>query len=180
MFKKKMIGSKFLGLTVIGFSHVGNFRQPYYLCECDCGKKKIIAGHILRRNTQKSCGCMTKYLQRNAKITHNMSHTRIYNIWDGMKKRCENKKNKSYSRYGGRGITVCDEWHDSKTFFDWAFQHGYRENLTIDRINNDGNYEPSNCRWSTYKEQCANRPKGNLGKNSWDGSRTRNVLGQFN
>lgn len=88
---------------------------------------------------------------------HGLSSTRIYNIWIDMKKRCYNTKSNRYKRYGGRGITVCDEWlHNPKAFFEWSIENGYADNLTIDRIDNDGNYEPGNCRWITQKEQQRN------------------------
>ena len=87
-----------------------------------------------------------------------MSGTRIYETWQDMKRRCYNKQNARYDRYGGRGITVCEEWlNDFQSFYDWAINNGYSDDLTIDRIDNDGNYEPANCKWSTNKEQCNNR-----------------------
>jgi hypothetical protein len=87
-----------------------------------------------------------------------MSGTRLYNIWVGLKGRCNNPNDARYDRYGGRGISVCEEWNTSfQSFYDWAISNGYSEDLTIDRIDNDGNYEPSNCKWSTNKEQCNNR-----------------------
>lgn len=90
-------------------------------------------------------------------ITHGKSDTRLYSIWCDMKRRCYNPKNKRYSRYGGRGISVCEEWKDDfQAFYEWAIDNGYDEHLTIDRINVNGNYEPSNCRWVTWKEQQRN------------------------
>lgn len=92
------------------------------------------------------------------KKTHGMRNTRLYNIWINMKSRCHNKNNKFYNRYGGRGIIICDEWKNSFiNFYNWSIENGYMKNLTIDRINNDGNYEPNNCKWSNMKEQCNNR-----------------------
>ena len=91
------------------------------------------------------------------KPKHGMTHTRIYQTWADMKQRCTNKNNPFYHRYGGRGIKVCDAWNDFVPFYKWAIENGYSENLTIDRINNNGNYEPSNCRWATQQEQSLNK-----------------------
>lgn len=88
---------------------------------------------------------------------HGLCYSRIYGIWNGIINRCENPNRKAYSRYGGRGIKVCEEWHDFINFYNWAINNGYQENLSIDRIDNKGNYEPSNCRWATAKEQSINR-----------------------
>jgi hypothetical protein len=88
---------------------------------------------------------------------HNLRHTRLYTIWDGIKQRCNNRNSSNYVKYGGRGITVCDEWAMAFTsFYNWATANGYQDNLTIDRINNNGNYEPSNCRWATITTQSRN------------------------
>lgn len=91
------------------------------------------------------------------RVRHGMSRTRIYKIWKDMRRRCSNPKRECYKRYGGRGIRVCDEWHDFINFYEWSMANGYCDNLTIDRINNDGNYEPSNCRWTNQSIQAINR-----------------------
>lgn len=97
------------------------------------------------------------------KLKHGFYGTRLYEIWRAMKKRCHLKTHIHYKNYGGRGIVVCDEWkNDSKTFFEWALSNGYRDDLTIDRIDNNGNYEPSNCRWVSVKTQCRNTRKNHL------------------
>ena len=97
--------------------------------------------------------------------------TKLYNVWKEMRQRCNNPKHNHYKRYGGRGITVCKEWDDPEAFYNWAVNNGYKEGLTLDRINNDKGYSPDNCRWVTVKEQCKNRSSNHLisfmGKNSY-------------
>jgi hypothetical protein len=91
------------------------------------------------------------------KHKHGLTHTRIYKIWTSMRQRCHSKQNKAYKSYGGRGISICDEWSDFKAFYEWSMANGYSDDLTIDRIDNDGNYEPSNCRWVGWDVQSKNR-----------------------
>lgn len=124
-------------------------------CLCDCGNYTIVRGSNLKNGAVKSCGC----LQKNPpNITHRMTGTRIYRIWQLMKRRCNDPNNPAYKNYGGRGISVCKEWEKSFTaFYDWAINHGYTEELTIDRIDVNGNYCPDNCQWITLSEQAANR-----------------------
>lgn len=94
--------------------------------------------------------------------THGQKHTKLYKVWEGMKRRCTNKNSGSYKYYGGKGIKVCDSWQNFQPFYEWAKANGYKEGLTIDRINSNGNYEPSNCRWVTYKEQNRNYSRNHL------------------
>lgn len=127
-----------------------------WLCQCDCGNITIVNGHNLRRGLTVSCGCKRATVP--SYKTHGKSQTRLHRIWRGMKQRCFNPNNTAYEDYGGRGITVCDEWKDDfQTFHDWAMANGYAEDLEIDRMDNDGNYEPSNCRWTTRERQANNR-----------------------
>lgn len=127
------------------------------ICKCDCGNDTIVRLHNLRHGTVKSCGCYKRYVASHRRDCHHLKNTRIYRIWSGMKRRCYNKHNEHFDRYGGRGITVCQEWKsDFMNFYDWATTHGYKDGLSIDRIDNNGNYEPSNCRWATQKQQVLN------------------------
>ena len=131
--------------------------STYWKCICDCGTEKEICASHLSSGKIVSCGCLS--VERFSKInkTHGMSNTRIYNIWCGMKTRCYDKNCESYKNYGDRGITICREWLDDfMNFYNWAMDNGYSDDLSIDRINVNGNYEPDNCRWSTRKEQSCN------------------------
>lgn len=132
-------------------------KKVFWICKCSCGNPKefIVDGTGLRSGNTLSCGCVK--LERHP-YTHKETGSKLYQVWAAMRKRCRNPHDKNYDRYGGRGIKVCDEWnHDYVAFRDWAYANGYEQGLEIDRINNDGNYEPSNCKWSTHKEQCNNR-----------------------
>ena len=162
-------GQKFNHLTVIKLDHIEDrvynskyeksgkrtLHLEFYLCKCDCGKETVVEKSHLRKkiDATESCGCIAG--------THHMSkNNRIYDIWTGIRKRCFTNTftNEDYKNYGGRGIKMCDEWkNDFTNFYNWALQNGYREDLTIDRIDVNGNYEPSNCRWSTKSEQSQNR-----------------------
>lgn len=149
-------GNKYNMLTVLRYDHSSDDKgRSYWLCKCDCGNEKVILSDSLKNGNTKSCGCLKK--QNNQ--TNGLWNTRIYNIWRNMKGRCYNPKSyKNYKHYGGRGIKVCDEWlNDFKSFYNWSITHGYRDDLTIDRIDVNGNYEPSNCRWITMQEQNRNK-----------------------
>lgn len=155
-----LTGQKFGRLTVLDRLHnYHDKKQTHWLCVCDCGSLVEVFGFMLRNGNTKSCGCLNKEII----TTHDKSNTRLYNIWTLMKARCYNKNNRAYHNYGGRGIAVCDEWKDDfQAFYVWSIENGYVENLSIDRINNNGNYSSNNCRWVTRKQQNRNTRRNRM------------------
>lgn len=154
-----LTGKKFGRLTVVSFDHKGGTRT-YWKCECECGGTRIVANDHLKRGEVTDCGCYRRHIARWEK--HGKSNERIYTIWDLMKRRCFDSNRVEYKNYGGRGITVCPEWLDAQNFTEWAYQNGYSNELTLDRIDNDGDYCPQNCRWVSRKEQSNNKRNNRL------------------
>lgn len=154
-----LTGKKFNKLTVLmrDFSKTG---KAYWICQCDCGNKVSVRADLLKTGNTKACGCMAK--------KHNQArqgnHSRLYNIYNDMKKRCYNPKNKSYKWYGAIGISICDEWLGENgfiNFYNWSLSNGYNEKYTLDRIDSSKNYSPQNCRWVEWSTQ-ANNKKNNI------------------
>lgn len=160
---KDITGQRFGRLTVLHRFGTSSQGTATWLCLCDCGKECIVIGAAMRKGNTRSCGCLHDDKARTRRTTHGMSGTRLYFVWKTMNQRCSNPNCDDYKDYGGRGITVCEEWqHSFPAFYTWATANGYDENApqsqcTIDRINNDRGYSPQNCRWVDQKIQCNNR-----------------------
>jgi hypothetical protein len=131
--------------------------KNYWLFKCDCGNYKIISGADVRQGKSRSCGCGVVESDKKRFTKHGNSKTKLYNVWSAMKKRCQSVNDKDYTNYGKRGIRVCDEWQEFQNFKDWSIENGYREGLSIDRIDVDSGYNPDNCRWADDVTQANNR-----------------------
>lgn len=152
-----LTGKRFYYVFVIERIENNKWNQVQYFCKCDCGKKWNVLGKCLTRGSTKSCGCHKRKETIKRETTHGMTNTPIYEIWAAMLQRCKNPNNTAYKNYGKRGITVCARWEKFEHFF--SDMGNPPKGLTLDRINNDGNYEPTNCRWTTRKVQVHNRRK---------------------
>lgn len=161
--KIKMIGKRFGRLIVIRENGKAKNGSLMYLCECDCGNFITVRGISLRNGDCKSCGCLRKEISSKGNSTHGHSNERLFNVWRCMIRRCYDVNHSSYHRYGGRGIKICDNWlNNYESFKNFMLDNGYPEDAgsyeySIDRLNNDGNYEPSNCRVVTAKIQSLNK-----------------------
>lgn len=156
-----MTGFEFERFKVVKREKTNKDNRAMWQCLCTCGNYFVASGKAIRSGNVSSCGCFRKYTAASTgrnNATHGETNSRLYNIWRGMKQRCYNENSDAYDHYGRRGIVICEEWKTSfESFYKWAFNNGYKDNLTIDRINVNGNYEPSNCRWETTREQNRNK-----------------------
>lgn len=152
-----IIGRRFGRLTVVDFDHMGSYKVSYWMCKCDCGNMTIVSRLNLQTGHTTSCGCNRVIRAKECRTIHGQSNTPLHGIWCHIRQRCRNENDSAYSRYGGRGIDVCDEWDDFENFYEWAIANGYRAGLTIDRKDNDRGYSPENCRWTDHITQCNNR-----------------------
>jgi len=169
-----LTGQKFNRLTVIECVGKNKHGQKMWLCRCECGVERVFGGSSVSSGNSKSCGCLQREAISKIAKTHGLSGHPLYRIYYSMVQRCTNKKNKSFLEYGKRGISVCEEWLDVNvgftSFYEWCLNNGYKEGLQIDRRSNDGNYEPSNCRFVTNRDNCLNqRPLNKNNKSGYEG-----------
>ena len=154
------IGQRFGRLTVISRAENSNAGSARWNCVCDCGGETIAAGQDLRSGNTNSCGCLVKEINRNAHLIHGMNKTPTHKSWAGMRDRCINHNNHAYKDYGGRGITICEQWESFETFYE---DMGERpKGTSIDRRDNDKGYSPENCKWATQKEQNRNTRRNKM------------------
>lgn len=145
---KDIAGQRFGRLIAVEY-----LGKSLWLCKCECGNKSSPNGRDLRNGITKSCGCLQRDIVGKRATKHGMAGTRIYKTWSNMKSRCNNPNATKYEIYGGKGIRVCKEWLNFEGFYNWAIESGYRDDLSIDRIDGEKDYTPDNCRWTTYKVQ---------------------------
>ena len=170
-----LTGQRYGRLLVIG-RDPNRSGPAWFVCQCDCGSLKSISSNQLRRGKTRSCGCRLKEINSKGHTTHGLynSQRRLYSIWNNMKGRCYRASAQGFRNYGGRGITVCDDWRNSfASFAEWSLANGYADELSLDRINPNGNYCAENCRWVTMECQKKNRRPFS----EWSKSKTQSQIG---
>ncbi|ALA13205.1 HNH endonuclease [Bacillus phage TsarBomba] len=151
------IGKKYNRFTIVSYAGVNKQGYKTFSCICECGTKKEVTLTKLKRGDTKSCGCLTLDRTKETNTKHGKRYTRLYNIWRGMKLRCDNENDPNYTNYGGRGITIYAEWYDFEAFYSWAVNNGYTDTLTIERVDVNKGYCPDNCIWANATAQARNR-----------------------
>jgi hypothetical protein len=165
---KPMEGKTFGRLTVVECLGTNKYRDRIFLCKCSCGGESKVAGCQLRLGRTRSCGCLKVEASKRGNLKHGLSReggsqARLYRIWSHMRQRCSNPNDKIFKYYGGRGIKVCREWDEScVAFHGWALAHGYNPGLSIERVDNNGNYDPENCIWASRQTQALNKRTSRL------------------
>lgn len=162
-----MINRRFGRLLIVSYHGKNEHGGNLWKCQCDCGEETLSTTFILTSGNKKSCGCYRIEASRVNNTTHGLTGTRLHDIWCGMRSRCFNPNDNIFVHYGGRGVSICEEWYNNfEAFYTWSMKNGYRDDLTIDRYpNQNGNYEPTNCRWTTMSEQVRNRSITKLDEN---------------
>ena len=176
MKRKDLTGIKFERLTVVEYHSTDKAGRARWRCVCNCNKEVIVMSNNLLSNHTKSCGCIRKF---SPGYTTDGKKTRLYCVWSAMKDRCGNPRHASYEYYGGKGVYVCIEWLDFIPFHEWAINNGYKNHLTIDRINSKKGYFPTNCRWVSRQIQAMNRGRKKGTGVYWD-ARRKKWRGRFN
>lgn len=155
---KDLTGTRFGRLVVVELIGKAANGKYQWKCKCDCGNYTIVKGNSLTTSHTKSCGCLEKETKREVNTTHGLRRHPLYGVWLNMKGRCYNSNNSHFKYYGGKGITVCNEWKNNfKLFYDWMINNGYEKGMSIDRIDNYLGYSPDNCRIIPFNKQSSNR-----------------------
>lgn len=149
-------GQRFGRLTVVDRDYTNRHKGVYWKCRCDCGNISSVLSCALVSGHTKSCGCIVREMSSIPK-SHGLCNTKEHAIWKAMRQRCNNSNASNYKYYGGRGIKVCKEWDDFSNFYEWCNKNGFKEGLTLDRIDTNGDYCPENCRWADALTQCNNK-----------------------